>query len=207
MARLSPFVQDGRWRLHNPLRTLPQVPVAPGLVAVLAVLLGSTAYDSFSASPFWQEKSISVLQGSATLLGFCLVVGGLFVAAASATGGVTREQRRAMPGLLAHSLVPIVVGYVFAHYLTYLVEKGQGSDVRRWLGQGARHLLLPVRAPLDARGAQGDLRRRGPRAGGRRRARQGLALLPRAHRLSGQLAMLVLMVAYTFTGLYLLFSV
>ena len=36
---------------------------------------------------------------------------------------------------------------------------------------------------------------------------RALVLLPRAHRLSGQLAMLVLMVAYTFTGLYLLFSV
>ena len=36
---------------------------------------------------------------------------------------------------------------------------------------------------------------------------RALALLPRAHRLSGQLAMLLLMVAYTFTGLYLLFSV
>jgi hypothetical protein len=36
---------------------------------------------------------------------------------------------------------------------------------------------------------------------------RALVLLPTAHRLTGQLAMLVLMVAYTFTGLYLLFSV
>lgn len=206
VARLSPCVQDGRWRLHNPLCTLPQVPVAPGLVAVLAVLLGSTAYDSFSASPYWQEKSISVLQGSATLLGFCLVVGGLFVAAASATGGVTREQRRAMPGLLAHSLVPIVVGYVFAHYLTYLVEKGQGAmfallgqepDISYVLSEhpsvvAALKVTFVVAGHVLAVVAAHD---------------KALALLPRAHRLSGQLAMLVLMVAYTFTGLYLLFSV
>ena len=36
---------------------------------------------------------------------------------------------------------------------------------------------------------------------------QALVLLPRSHRLTGQLAMLVLMVGYPFTGLYLLLSV
>ena len=36
---------------------------------------------------------------------------------------------------------------------------------------------------------------------------RAIALLPKAHRLSGQLAMLLLMVTYTFTGLFLLFSV
>ncbi|GAB4962747.1 hypothetical protein MAHJHV55_51740 [Mycobacterium avium subsp. hominissuis] len=30
-----------------------------------------------------------------------------------------------MPGQMAHSLIPIVVGYIFAHYLSYLVERGQ----------------------------------------------------------------------------------
>lgn len=57
----------------------------------------------------------------------------------------------------------------FAHYLTFLIEKGQKTVV----------------AAHD----------------------RALALLPRAHRLSGQLAMLVLMVVYTFAGLFLLFSV
>jgi hypothetical protein len=36
---------------------------------------------------------------------------------------------------------------------------------------------------------------------------RALVVLPRAHRLSGQMGMLLLMVGYTFTGLYLLFSV
>lgn len=206
VARLSPFVKDGRWTLHNPLHTLPQVPIAPGLVAVLAVLLGSTAYDSFSASPFWQSRSVSGWQGSSTLLGFCVVVGVLFVAAASATGGVTPAQRRAMPGLLAHSLVPIVVGYVFAHYLTYLIEKGQGAvfalfgqerDISYFLSEhtstlAALKVTFVVAGHVLAVVAAHD---------------KALALLPKAHRLSGQLAMLLLMVAYTFTGLYLLFSV
>jgi hypothetical protein len=214
VARLSPLARDGRLS-RNPLRGLTTIPVAPGLVAVLAVLLGSTAYDSFSASPFWQEKDISHLEGTATLLGFCVVVGVLFVAAATATGGLDDARRRAMPGLLAHSLVPIVVGYVFAHYLTYLVEKGQTAFLalldplgRGWspLGDPAASsvlsehpsLLAAIKVACVVAGHVVAVVAAHDRA---------LALLPRAHRLSGQLAMLLLMVAYTFTGLYLLFSV
>jgi hypothetical protein len=214
VARLSPIARDGRFS-RNPLRGLTTIPVAPGLVAVLAVLLGSTAYDSFSASPFWQGKSLSTLQHTATLLGFCVVVGVLFVLAATATGGVTADERRRLPGLLAHSLVPIVVGYVFAHYLTYLVEKGQAAFFalldplgRGWTPLGdpsisyvlsehtstlaALKVTFVVAGHVLAVVAAHD---------------RALALLPKAHRLSGQLAMLLLMVAYTFTGLYLLFSV
>ena len=31
---------------------------------------------------------------------------------------------------MAHSLIPIVIGDVFAHYLTYLVERGQQTVSR-----------------------------------------------------------------------------
>jgi hypothetical protein len=214
VARLSPLVRGGRTS-RNPLRGLTTIPVAPGLVAVLAVLLGSTAYDSFSASPFWQGRDVSGLEGTATLVGFCVVVGVLFVAAATATGGVEPSARRALPGLLAHSLVPIVVGYVFAHYLTYLVEKGQSAFFalldplgRGWTPLGdpsvayvlSEHTstLAAVKVSCVVAGHVVAVVAAHDRA---------LALLPRAHRLSGQLAMLVLMVVYTFTGLYLLFSV
>jgi hypothetical protein len=214
VAPLSPVARGGR-ASRNPLRGLTTIPVAPGLVAVLAVLLGSTAYDSFSASPFWQARNVSVIEGTATLVGFCVVVGVLFVAAASATGGLESSARRALPGLLAHSLVPIVVGYVFAHYLTYLVEKGQSAFFalldplgRGWTPLGdpsvayvlSQHTstLAAVKVTCVVAGHVVAVVAAHDRA---------LALLPRAHRLSGQLAMLLLMVAYTFTGLYLLFSV
>lgn len=216
VAKLSPFVRDDRrWIVHNPLRTLPSVPVAPGLVAVLAVLLGSTAYDSFSASSFWQSKTLSVWQHSLTLLGFCVVVAVLFVAAAMATGGVTREQRRAMPGKLAHSLVPIVVGYIFAHYLTYLLEKGQVAFFalldplgRGWqpLGDPATQYFLSEHTSMLA-ALKVTFVVAGHVLAVVAAHDKALALLPKGHRLSGQVAMLMLMVAYTFTGLFLLFSV
>ena len=216
VARLSPFVDaDGRFRLHNPLRTLPQIPIDRGLIAVIAVLLGSTAYDSFSASEFWQSKSAGVEASSLMLVVFIAVVAAAFWTAARAVGGMDQRERRALPGLLAHSLVPIVVGYIFAHYLTYLAEKGQqavigladpldrgwgllsGVEPSFWLSQHPATLatikvgfvltghILAVIAAHD----------------------RALAILPEPRRMSGQLAMLVLMVCYTFGGLYLLFSV
>ena len=206
VARLSPFVRDGRWAIHNPLRSLPQVPIAPGLVALLATLLGSTAFDSFSASSFWQSKSVSGLTQTLTLLGFCVVVAVLFQAAARATGGVSAEERAELPGRLAHSLVPIVVGYIFAHYLTYLVEKGQAvlfaladvnAEVTLVLSThtstlAALKVSFVVAGHVLAVVAAHD---------------RALVVLPRAYRLSGQMGMLLLMVTYTFTGLFLLFSV
>ncbi len=206
VARLSPFVRDGRWNVHNPLRSLPQVPVEPGLVALLATLLGSTAYDSFSASSFWQAQGVSTAVGSLTLLGFCVAVAALFQAASRATGGVTSAERGALPGALAHSLVPIVVGYILAHYATYLLEKGQAvmlalvgaeAEVTYVLSThtstlAALKVSFVVAGHVLAVVAAHD---------------RALIVLPRAHRLSGQMGMLLLMVAYTFTGLYLLFSV
>ena len=206
VSYLSPFVRDRRFDMHNPLRTLPQIPIEPGLVALLATLLGSTAYDSFSASSFWQSKSLSVLEQSLTMVGFCVVVSALFQLASRATGGVTPDERVALPGRLAHSLVPIVVGYILAHYVTYLVETGQAvvlallgieGDVAFVLSThtstlAALKVSFVVAGHVLAVVAAHD---------------RALIVLPRAHRLSGQMGLLLLMVTYTFTGLYLLFSV
>ncbi len=215
VSYLSPFTRDGVFALHNPLRTLPQVPIAPGLVALLATLLGSTAYDSFSASTFWQSKSVSVLEQSLTLVGFCAVVALLFQLASRATGGVSADERALLPGKLAHSLVPIVVGYVFAHYFTFLVEKGQAVVYvlldplgRGWtpLGDPTVHLFLSTHTSTLA-ALKVSFVVLGHVLAVVAAHDRALIVLPRAHRLSGQMGMLLLMVAYTFTGLFLLFSV
>ena len=39
-------------------------------------------------------------------------------------------RRRALPRRFAHSVVPIVVGYVVAHYLSFLVVAGQTTLIR-----------------------------------------------------------------------------
>jgi hypothetical protein len=199
-------------------------------VVMLAVLLGSTAFDSFSSSVTWRNfadrlgrgaHGVPVTLSSSTLrtiglLVFISVVALTFSLAARATGGVDREQRRALPGQMAHSLIPIVVGYIFAHYLSYLVERGQQAIFaladpfgRGWnlLGLGHQHVayvlslhptvLAVIKVSCVVTGhivaviAAHD---------------KALRLLPAGHQLTGQLTMMLVMVSYTFTGLYLLFS-
>jgi hypothetical protein len=204
---------DGRIAIGNPFDHLPSLPVRPGAVSVLAVLLGSTAFDSFSGSQQWRNfvdahASSAVtasLMKTAGLLVFACVVGFTFSMAARATGGVDTQRRRELPGLMAHSLIPIVIGYVFAHYLTYLVERGQQTFILLFgLDTDVNYLLsvhpsvlATIKVACVVAGHIGGVIAAHDRA---------LRLLPKGHQLTGQLAMMLVMVGYTFTGLYLLFG-
>ena len=68
------------------------------------------------------------------MLVFCLVVGATFIVAAMSTGvertGPHAVRRAQLPGLLAHSVIPIIVGYMTAHYLSYFVEQGQTTLIQ-----------------------------------------------------------------------------
>jgi hypothetical protein len=117
---------------------------------------------------------------------------------------------------MAHSLIPIVVGYIFAHYLSYMVERGQQAVFalgdpwgRGWNLLGLAHLhvnyllslhpsvlasikvLCVITGHVVAVIAAHD---------------KALRLLPAGHQITGQLAMMLVMVGYTLTGLYLLFG-
>ena len=214
-SRLSPLRREaGRITIGNPFNHLPSLPVRPGVIAVLAVLLGSTAFDSFSAMPQWRNfvdaHASSVAGASAIrsvgLLCFVVVVAGTFTAAAQATGGVDRRRRRELPGLMAHSLIPIVIGYVFAHYLSYLVERGQQTVFYLLsLPDAQVNYALSLHPSLLASLKVGFVLA-GHVAGVIAAHDRALQLLPRRHQLTGQLAMMLVMVGYTFTGLYLLFG-
>jgi hypothetical protein len=215
-SRLSVFRRnsDGRIAIGNPFDHLPSLPVRAGTVAVLAVLLGSTAFDSFSASPQWRgfvddhsdSAMAATLLRSAGLLVFAGVVAGTFWFAARATGGVDRQRRGELPGLMAHSLIPIVIGYVFAHYLTYLVERGQQTVILLFgLRDVEVHYLLSMHPSLLA-GVKVACVVAGHIAAVIAAHDRALRLLPAGHQLTGQLAMMLVMVGYTFTGLYLLFG-
>jgi hypothetical protein len=131
VARLSPLTRrdDGVLVLRNPLENLDTTPAVPGLVGVVAVLFGSTAFDSFHDGSRWLNFSQSYtnhrdLVEFAGLFGFVLVVLVTFTLASMATGAVGHDEVTSMPRRLAHSVVPIVVGYVVAHYLTFFVSNG-----------------------------------------------------------------------------------
>ncbi len=232
VSRLCPFRRNpttGKIVIGNPFDHLPSLPVRPGVVVTLAVLLGSTAFDSFSSSPTWRGFADQITRNFGTpptlsssvlrtigLIVFISVVAVTFSLAARATGGVDRDQRRALPGQMAHSLIPIVVGYIFAHYLSYLVERGQQAVIaladplgRGWNPLGLAHMhvayvlsahppvLAVIKVTCVVTGHIVAVIAAHDRA---------LSLLPAGHQLTGQLTMMLVMVGYTFTGLYLLFG-
>ena len=78
-SRLSPLRRnpDARIAIGNPFDHLPSLPVRPGTVALLAVLLGSTAFDSFSAMPQWRDfvDAHTASAVTATLVRTCRAAG------------------------------------------------------------------------------------------------------------------------------------
>ena len=223
VGHLSVFgrTADGTLVLRSPLGNLDGVPPDRGLVGVVAVLFGSTAFDSFKDSNEWlrftQSSSLSsTWLDFLALLVFCTVVGVSFAAATMSTGVQEGLGRRTLPDRFAHSVVPIVVGYVVAHYLSYFVEVGQQTVVQLSdpLGKGWNLLgtadwkvsywisthptfLAVVKVLAVVTGHVLGVIAAHDRA---------VKLLPKRHQLTGQLPLLFVMVFYTVTGLYLLFG-
>ena len=225
VAKLSVWGRDdtGHLVVRSPLANLATVTARPGLVAVVAVLLGSTAFDSYADTISWLRFVTEVgldpmLINSVALLVFCLVVGVTFTAAAMSTGvettGPAPYDAQRLPDLLAHSVIPIVVGYMTAHYLSYFVEQGQTTliqlsdpmvrgdnllgtanwSVNYWLSFHPTLLAVMKVLAVIAGHIVGVVAAHD----------RAIALLPTRHQVTGQLGMLVVMVVYTATGLYLL---
>ncbi|SDJ95947.1 hypothetical protein SAMN05428985_10217 [Nocardioides sp. YR527] len=223
IAQFSPVGRrsDGQLVWQWPLVHLDAFAPSPSRVAVVAVLLGSTAYDSFSRSQHWVRFSQAVLidmtlLGTLTLLAFCVFVGATFSLGTMATAVPPHLRRTRLPALFAHSVVPIIVGYVIAHYLTLLLEFGQqvliqlsdpmviGANLLGTADWTAVYFLSEQPTTLATIKVLAVLA--GHILGVIAAHDRAVRLLPRGHQATGQLALLVVMLVYTVGGLYLLFS-
>ncbi|TCN44481.1 hypothetical protein EV644_101383 [Kribbella orskensis] len=137
LAKLSPIGRDDQRRLvlRNPLAGLATIPQEPGIVGLLCLLLGSTAFDGISRWSAWTNltgelsRTGHIAVHTAGLLAAVALVSGLFVLAARATG-TARVRAGAvgnagLPGAFVHSLVPIAIGYAVAHYFSFAMFQGQ----------------------------------------------------------------------------------
>jgi len=144
-ARLSVVeTLDGEVGLRKPLSGLPQLVRLPGTVALLAVMIGSVSFDGFSSKSIWNgatpdiskffQDSVGLSPQHSLELTFLLglvsailIVAGLYwlaVLGAKGVGGGFSASRLASE--FVHSLVPIALAYVAAHYFTLLLFQGQG---------------------------------------------------------------------------------
>jgi len=213
--------------IRSPLANLDTVVVRPGLVGVAAVLFGSTAFDSFKDSSIWirfiqghewtsTSSTHSEIANNLALLGFCAGVGLIFAIGTMLTSVGPETSRLSLPDRFGHSIVPIIIGYVVAHYLTYLVEYGQqtliqasdplsnGSD---WFGTAdyqANYWFTYHPTFLASMKVLAVIL--GHVVGVIAAHERAVRLLPKKHQLTGQLPLLVAMIAFTVGGLLLLFS-
>src|SRR3546814_17947847 len=123
---------------------------SPSRLGLISVLLGSTAYDSFSRSIHWLTFTDWVgidptLLGTLTLFGFCLFVAVTFSAAAMLCRIPATTTRLALPGLSVHSVVPIIVGYIVAPYISLLLAFGQQViiQLRHTMAHGSKLFGTP----------------------------------------------------------------
>jgi hypothetical protein len=142
-SRISPLETRGRelgWR--KPLSGLAALPPAAGTVPLLAVMIGSVTFDGASEAKPWTSISPDLAQffqdlglspqnslELAFLIGLVVTIVLVYcfyrlgiLGARSVGGGMSANR---LANGFIHSLVPIALAYVTAHYFTLLLFQGQ----------------------------------------------------------------------------------
>ncbi|MCA0295010.1 MAG: hypothetical protein LCH96_06785 [Actinobacteria bacterium] len=209
---------DGRLALVNPLRNLSTSTSPAGTWAVVTALLGGTAFDGFTGTSWWvravQSSTIPrPVWGTLGQLAMLVLVGATF---ALGVRGLGRLRGSRHLDLLAASVIPIVIGYAFAHYLSLLVLEGQRTLInlsdplglgwnvfgtaelgiaQLWLDTPAITAVIQLAAIIG-----------GHVVGVLVAHELSVRVLPARRRVLGQVPLLLVMIGYTCGGLLLLFS-
>ncbi|HEY3407507.1 MAG TPA: hypothetical protein VGK53_04975 [Propionicimonas sp.] len=219
VSRASPWQRvDGVVHLVNPLRHLSTARSPAGTWAVVAVLLGGTAFDGFTSTSWWVRTTQSSglpreLWGTLGLLGMVALITLTFALGAR---GVGRLRGAGPLNLLAASVIPIVIGYAVAHYLSLLVLEGQRTLINLsdplglgWNAFGTAELGISplwLDTPIVTSTVQLLAIIGGHVIGVLVAHELALRVLPVRRRFTGQVPLLLVMIGYTCGGLLLLFS-
>jgi hypothetical protein len=142
-ARLAPL----RWTrralfVRRPISDAASLAVLPGTVTLLCVMIGTTSFDGFTQGPVWgsvvgdlQQAFVNVglslehaLEAAFTLgmLAVLAVIIGLYRLGIAGVRSIDGERSSStLAGLFVHSLIPIAMAYVIAHYVGLLAYQGQ----------------------------------------------------------------------------------
>ncbi|HUR07877.1 MAG TPA: hypothetical protein VM347_35410, partial [Nonomuraea sp.] len=142
-AQIAPLQwHDGRAWGRRPASGITDVSPIAGLVALVAISIGTTSFDGLSQGSTWRDIRGSLVEGFQDL-----GAGGQTAAILAATIGViamvaiiagfyrlgvlgmrTVDGSRSpgeLAGAFVHTLVPIAAAYVIAHYFSLLAYQGQ----------------------------------------------------------------------------------
>lgn len=224
-ARMAPFAMRGEGEsrelvVRPPLVGLATFRPGPGMVAMVAVMLGSVGFDSITRASAWQDLEAGTLTSDASRIpvrlavltaavGFVAIA---YLIAIRFAAAATKARMPLVPLFIA-SLVPIALVYSVAHYISTLIGQGQYaiplvSDPfgRGWdlFGTAAYTPNLVPLAPETLWYIQVVVLVAGHVVGLLLAHDRSVQLFKGAAALRSQYAMLTLMVIYTVAGLYLL---
>jgi len=220
LGRLAPIGRDGdgRLQLRNPLRGAAAVESAPGLPAVVIVLVASTAFDGLSRTRIWQDgagAANDLASGTIGLVAMICLTGALFLIGVRLTALTSRIPVGATV-LFAPSLLPIAAGYAIAHYFSLLIFDGQmtwilasnpfavdGRDLFGTYGAAVNYTLV---TPATIGYVQVGAIVLGHVLGVVLAHDRGLRVAPAATSANAQLPLVTAMIVYTVGGLALLFG-
>lgn len=157
-SRISPLHWErGALYRRVPLSGLTSLDAGPGTVALLCTMIGTTSFDGFSNGAAWGEiaprmtdslRNLGFSQATSLEIAFTIglvivvaVVAGLYQLGVRGMRNASHIDMtpEALAARFAHSLVPIALAYVVAHYFSLLVVQGQAMFylVSDPLGTGA----------------------------------------------------------------------
>jgi hypothetical protein len=142
VARLAPVGRraDGRLVLRPPVTGAVGLRATSGTAALLIVAIGSTGFDGAKEGPLFNDAAGTMQDAFVSLgltkglgLEFAFVIGlavavaivGLVWTLGMAGMGGAGLGRAALSRRFAHTLIPIAVGYLVAHYFSLLAYNGQ----------------------------------------------------------------------------------
>ena len=171
-SRLSVFeTREREVGLRPPLSGLPRLSQLPGTVPMVMVMIGTVSFDGFTSKRTWNSRSPDISQFFQDLgitpehaleitfllgmLAMVLFISGFYrlgILGARSVGGGFSAMRLSRE--FVHTLVPIAMAYVAAHYFTLLLYQGQaiiylasdplgdGSDIFGTAGTQVKYGLI-----------------------------------------------------------------
>jgi hypothetical protein len=133
---------DGRIHRRAPFVGAVALEPLPGTIALIAVMIGSTSFDGLSNGTVWISlfphlyslfTSLGVSSANAAseyaytlgLVGMVAIVGGLYRLGTLGMRSIGGYEASDLARRFAHTLLPISIAYVIAHYFSLLAFSGQ----------------------------------------------------------------------------------
>jgi hypothetical protein len=142
-SRVAPLHwRDRALYTRPPLAGCPRLTPVAGTVALLCTMIGTTSFDGFSQGRTWNSivphlqsffgdlglNAEHALEAAGTvgIVAMCLIIGGLYRLGVTGMHTVGRRLPTArLAREFAHTLIPIALAYVVAHYFSLLAYQGQ----------------------------------------------------------------------------------